>query len=393
MTKVTHELLALHQKRATGELIITSENDGASESWRLYFYLGRLVYATGGVHPVRRWYRAFRQHCLDCYKSGWLTHVKSNSDLWEVDVLHQAISQGQITTVQAKSVIQSIVQEVVFGFVEKKSLKSTWQSSTPIAQQTVLLPIDQVLQEARQLREEWRQSGLGHLQELMPQFSPELAPVIQNNPQLAAQVSPAVAATLTKLMQGKQTLWDIALHMKRPLPMVMRSILPLIKQGVIGLRPIPDMPAPFQPSQVLTAPQPQKKLIACIDDSPVIGQTMEQILTPAGYDVLTILNPLQGIATLLERKPDLILLDLVMPNTNGYELCTFLRKTSAFQNTPIVILTGHDGVIDRMRAKMVGSSDFLAKPPEATKVLQVIAKYLGSTPDLHPVMSSNLSTA
>ncbi|NJR66580.1 MAG: response regulator [Leptolyngbyaceae cyanobacterium CRU_2_3] len=56
----------------------------------------------------------------------------------------------------------------------------------------------------------------------------------------------------------------------------------------------------------------------------------------------------------------------------------FLRKTSVFQDTPIVILTGHDGVIDRVRAKLVGSSEFLAKPPESAKVLQVVQKYLGS---------------
>jgi chemotaxis family two-component system response regulator PixG len=73
---------------------------------------------------------------------------------------------------------------------------------------------------------------------------------------------------------------------------------------------------------------------------------------------------------------ELIFLDLVMPNTNGYELCSFLRKSSTFENTPIVILTGHDGVVDRVRAMMAGSSDFMSKPPEADKVLQVVRKYL-----------------
>jgi two-component system, chemotaxis family, response regulator PixG len=97
--------------------------------------------------------------------------------------------------------------------------------------------------------------------------------------------------------------------------------------------------------------------------------------------VLTILNPLQGISILLDRKPDLLFLDLIMPNTNGYELCTFLRKTSAFQDTPIVILTGNDGVVDRVRAKLTGASEFLSKPPESARVLQVIEKYLGA-PDV-----------
>jgi chemotaxis family two-component system response regulator PixG len=105
---------------------------------------------------------------------------------------------------------------------------------------------------------------------------------------------------------------------------------------------------------------------------------MESILQPQGYEVLSILNPLQGISILLERKPDLIFLDLVMPHTNGYELCAFLRKTTSFQETPIIILTGNDGVIDRVRAKLTGASEFLGKPPEAQTVLRTVKKYLGN---------------
>ncbi|MCE2976826.1 MAG: response regulator, partial [Pseudanabaena sp.] len=123
-------------------------------------------------------------------------------------------------------------------------------------------------------------------------------------------------------------------------------------------------------------------LIACIDDSPQIGLEMQRILEPLGFDVLIITEPLQSVSILLQRKPDLIFLDLIMPNTNGYELCTFLRKTTTFQEIPIVILTGRDGVIDRVRAKMAGSSDFLSKPPDLAKVLQILRKFLKVAEDI-----------
>jgi chemotaxis family two-component system response regulator PixG len=191
--------------------------------------------------------------------------------------------------------------------------------------------------------------------------------------------------------------------MKRPLPDVLKSILPLIHQGLITFKELPDLNNPFLKAKV-AAPKPEPKLVAaaadsgrkgmvaCIDDSPMIGVQIKEILQPFGYEVKIITNPLQGIATLLQEKPDLIFLDLVMPNTNGYELCTFLRKTSAFQNLPIVILTGHDGVIDRMRAKMAGASDFMSKPPEGIKVLQMVEKHLGmgSEPS-DPTASANPS--
>jgi chemotaxis family two-component system response regulator PixG len=89
-------------------------------------------------------------------------------------------------------------------------------------------------------------------------------------------------------------------------------------------------------------------------------------------------DPLQGMSELLKRKPNLIFLDLVMPNTNGYEFCTFLRKTTQFKEVPIVILTGNDGVIDRVRAKIAGASDFMGKPPEPSKVIQMVQKYVKS---------------
>ena len=105
---------------------------------------------------------------------------------------------------------------------------------------------------------------------------------------------------------------------------------------------------------------------------------MEKILTSQGYQYLALNDALRAIATLLARKPDLIFLDLIMPNANGYEICSQLRKLSFFRNTPIVILTGNDGIIDRVRAKMVGSTDFISKPVDADTVLEVIQKHLHS---------------
>jgi two-component system, chemotaxis family, response regulator PixG len=166
--------------------------------------------------------------------------------------------------------------------------------------------------------------------------------------------------------------------MQRPLPSLLRALLPWIENGMIELQEISDLPLPvsqLQASSFRTCPSP-KALIACIDDSPLIGHTLSHVLNPLGYEVLPIANPLRGITTLLDRKPDLIFLDLIMPNTNGYELCTFLRKTSVFEKTPIVILTDSDTIIDRVRAKMAGSSEFLAKPIQPDKTVRTVQKLL-----------------
>ncbi len=400
ITKISYDLLMLSQRRSTGELVITLK-DAPFSQWRLYFYFGRLVYADSDTHPVRRWKRAFQQHCPECYQSGWLSSVQSTRVIWGADVLEQAVQQGRITTTQAKAAIQSVVQEVVFGFVGHARLDTEWNPGLEVPQQAAFLSIAQVIHEAQQLREQWRGSGFDQLQALLPNFTPEMVPVITDPKKLTLVVPAEVSVKLMKLMQGQRTFWDVAIQMKRSLPEVLRSILPLIHQGLISLKEMPDLPNPFvredddertllqvgvvDPTNRSNAAAPpaapvKKKIIACVDDSPMIGEQVREILEPFGYEVRSITNPLQGIATLLQDKPDLIFLDLVMPNTNGYELCTFLRKTSAFQSIPIVILTGHDGVIDRMRAKMSGASDFMSKPPDAIKVLQIIEKHLGMTP-------------
>lgn len=117
-------------------------------------------------------------------------------------------------------------------------------------------------------------------------------------------------------------------------------------------------------------------LIAYVDDYPVDGETMHQILDQIGYRLIHIQDPMQALPLLLEHKPELIFLDLVMPIVNGYEACAQIRRVSRFKDTPIIILTSNDGIIDRVRAKIVGSTDFLAKPIELKKVQMILKKHL-----------------
>jgi chemotaxis family two-component system response regulator PixG len=121
----------------------------------------------------------------------------------------------------------------------------------------------------------------------------------------------------------------------------------------------------------------QHPLIACIDDSLVAIESLKQILEPVGCQILSIQNPVKGLAQIAEHKPDLIFLDLVMPNANGYIVCKFLRNAPIFQNTPVIILTTRDTVVDRNYAKIAGATDFLSKPPNSQETLQVVCQHLG----------------
>jgi chemotaxis family two-component system response regulator PixG len=104
---------------------------------------------------------------------------------------------------------------------------------------------------------------------------------------------------------------------------------------------------------------------------------MEQVIRAAGFNFLSTTEGARAVPLFLTKKPDLIFLDLVMPDTNGYEICSQLRKISRFKETPIIILSGNDGLVDQVRARLLGATDFLSKPIEPFIILSVIRKHLG----------------
>ncbi|MEM8501696.1 MAG: response regulator [Cyanobacteria bacterium P01_D01_bin.1] len=113
-----------------------------------------------------------------------------------------------------------------------------------------------------------------------------------------------------------------------------------------------------------------------IDDSPADSRAMGSIVEKLGYQYTNIPDPLQALPMLLELKPRLIFLDLVMPIANGYEVCAQIRRITAFKKTPVIIVTSNDGIADRVRAKIVGASGFMGKPIQEKKILKVFKKHL-----------------
>jgi len=128
-----------------------------------------------------------------------------------------------------------------------------------------------------------------------------------------------------------------------------------------------------------TQPTVGKKLytIACIDDSQTVLNSIKHFLDENTFSVVMINDPVKALMQILRSKPDLILLDVEMPSLDGYELCSLLRKHSAFKNTPIIMVTGRTGFIDRAKAKLVRSSGYLTKPFTQSELLKMVFKHLG----------------
>ena len=369
---------SLKESRFSGQLVISDKQD---RTWVLYLYLGRIVYASGGVHPVRRWRRHIVAYCperltnLDELQS-FLTKIAQDESRisWEYQLLSLWIDRNKLGREQATKVIKATVIEVLFDITQAIEVNCELIKDNLLTTRLILIDAEQVISEANKQYMAWQNAKVADR-------SPDLAPIIRQPDALKSRTSPQVYQNLSQLLDGKQTLRDLSVRMKRDVATVTRSLLPYIQKGFVQLVGVEDIAPPASTpvaQKLFKNKTPRRPTIACIDDSPIICQTMESIITDAGYNFVSEMDGLRAIAVLLSRKPDLIFLDLVMPNTNGYEICSQLRKLSYFKQTPIVILTGNDGIVDRVRAKMVGSTDFLGKPAQAEQVLSTIEKYITS---------------
>jgi chemotaxis family two-component system response regulator PixG len=366
----------LKQLRFSGELVFT---DRQGQQWSFYLYLGSIMYATGGTHLVRRWQRNLAAYCpqIAAHSSVWQSDLAiipaaAFKTCWQYQLLCLWTARQKITPEQAAQMIHAVVVEVLFDIAQ--AMRATYQikQDNSLSTQLPLIDVQQAIAEVEQLWQAWHKDPVA-------EYSPNSAPIIKQPAQLKECTSAQVYRTLTYLLNGKRTLRDVAWLMKRDVLQVTHSLLPFIESKLVELTCIPDLPVPVSPPVAHTpaaSAVPSGPLVACVDDSPAVCQTMESLLVAAGYRFFAVQDGLRAIATILARKPDLIFLDLVMPNTNGYEICAQLRKLSAFQNTPILILTGNDGIVDRVRAKLVGASDYLNKPVDAGVVLSVIRKHL-----------------
>lgn len=365
----------LRQSRFNGQLILT---DSQENEWIFYLYLGRIVYATGGMHSVRRWRRNIVTYFPSLSSNSSVLQAdintlaqKSATTCWEYQLLCLWVQRQKASREQVAKSIRATIVEILFDATQSAQINCKLRRDFPLSTKLVLIDADQVIAGANQLWQAWHSAKLA-------QVCPNHSPMVTQPEQLQQRTSPRTYQNLSQLLDGHQTLRDISIRMKRDVLTVTRSLIPYIQLGLIDLEKVPDLPAPISPPPKTPASvSPASTLtIACVDDSPLVCQSLEKIIGEAGYQFVGVQNPLRAIATLLSRKPNLIFLDLVMPNANGYEICSQLRRMSSFKETPIVILTGNDGIVDRVRAKMVGASDFISKPIKPETLLDTIHKHL-----------------
>lgn len=119
-----------------------------------------------------------------------------------------------------------------------------------------------------------------------------------------------------------------------------------------------------------------KKTILVIDDEVGFINAITDCLELSGYDVISAYDGLEGLGKVRLKKPDLIILDLMLPKLDGLALCALLKKDDRYAGIPVIMLTARVAEKDAVTGKKVGADAYMTKPQEPAILLEKIEELL-----------------
>lgn len=406
--ELNHKIQRAKENLFTGILAIGTNTE---VEWFLYFLVGQIVWANTRTHSQRRWQRQFLKYSseLNPKTLNEIIHHPHNN----YQTMAKLVMQQRFKREQFSQIVIGCISEVLFDIIHQATLSAKQSKPQLIykasARNGANFPCIGLHREPvwDQVQQDWQAWQDANLVDYCPNLSPK---VIQADI-LQERISQEEFKNLKRLATGKETLRDLSVKTGQPLISLTQSLVPHIRRDLIKLVDTNERPVGVhsqQRSKLERAPEKGSKatgvstatvspsnrrqsgligsknaaraVVAYVDDNPADSQAMADIFAGSQYRYVNIPDPLQALPKLLELKPQLIFLDLVMPVVNGYELCAQIRRVSAFKDVPIIIMTNNNSIPDRVRAKVVGSTAFLGKPIQPKRVLKVVLKHLQSEP-------------
>ncbi len=392
-------LTDLVSKQANGCLTL----DYKSFKYFIYLEQGKIVYATNSLEPLERIERHLRylSHQFPQLNKEIRTSLRLNLEDSNERSLGQPldyqsiqwlINQNHLSKEQSIILINKIVYEIFETYLLlPKCYQIQLYVNIKLSPKITWFELNSLVQECQKSLQNWCS--------LSPHVtSPYQRPYFFSKPGAAVELQ-----KIAKILRGFNFL-QLAAILNQNKMAVAKKLYPLILNKTIFLRnPQPpfDLLPIFSPESLSkinkslqqitnksTENEPinlenisekinQKQWkIVCIDDSPTILNEISRFLDRDEFSVFTITESLKALMKIIRIKPDLILLDVGMPNIDGYKLCSLIRKYSAFRDTPIVMVTGNKSLIDRAKARMAGATDYMTKPFTQSDLLDMVFRYL-----------------
>ena len=120
----------------------------------------------------------------------------------------------------------------------------------------------------------------------------------------------------------------------------------------------------------------QKNRILIVDDEPDIVEALQTRLEQENFECITVYDGNGGLELAHAKKPDLIILDIMLPNLDGYKVCRLLKFQKEFQRIPIIMLTARDKAEDRLLGEQTGVDYYMTKPFSLDKLVATVKQFL-----------------
>jgi len=342
--------------------------------WLVFFVNGQIVYAADRSNSSLLRLRDYlRRYGAEDTLNGLPNLPTTSIHTPEYAYLWLLMERRILTPAQGRSIIESTIKETLFDLLGLHQGTFSFEMGSALAPQLTTLEIGPLTTKMVKQVQQWKQFH-PHIQ------SPTQCPAIADDVRLRQALPANAYNSLYRWTDGKTSLRQLSRYLNRDLLTIARAIYPYIQRGWIQLLdPQPSQHQPLGANRESVAWQPPANPphVVCIDDDTTVGKSVEYILAPQGYQSTLVSNPLEALSLVFKLNPDLILCDIAMPDLDGYEVCAMLRSATAFRQTPIIMLTGKDGFVDRVRARRVGSTDYLTKPFGESELLMLVEKYIG----------------
>jgi len=348
--KVLQKITASH---LSGRFTFYDPND-KSVIWQLYVGNGQIHYANSKMGQAER--LAYLMQ-----RVGLRLPVQLSQEQNDYQWLCQLWQSGRINLPQLRKLIFIISQEALVHLLSLPQAEVEFDRVLGLSNLVLSVPIRQAITPMREEISQWAQ-----LRTVISSPFQRLT-IADNNKLQQCLWESSTNLTLFKALSSSLTsgisIYGLATKLKLSTFETVTSLKPLIGEGAISVGPF------IQPQR------DQRPVVACIDDSKTVQRNVRLILETSGYQVMGLTEPARAITALARQKPNLVLMDISMPEVDGYELCRMLRQSDLLKDVPIVMLTGRDGLIDRIRARMVGATDYLTKPFTPQELLTLAERF------------------
>ena len=405
------ELLSqLENSKSSGCL----ELDEGLVSWKIYLQQGNLkyVYCSAQLLDQLKYYLHYLgwKQALAALKSPSYVKIQSHLQKGSSDhnlysnIISWLLTEKHLNLFQGSKVIEYMTKDALQSCLWLNKGTFSWHSREPIPVwiqehfgNSISLNISECLNVEQKRLKKWQNCS-------------EQLLTVHQRPYFASGWKQKVFPTsgllnyanlnkLTKVIRGQTSIRQLSLLLQKDEFHIVEILSPYIDHEIIYLRNpqppldlLPNIPrlktiVRYSPHLELFTNSKKTKFaisntgiktwkIVCIDDSPTILKEIKRFLDREKFEVTALTDPVQAVPIVFRLEPDLILLDITMPKINGYKLCGLLRGSERCVRTPIIMVTGNTGLIDKARAKIAGATDYFTKPFTREGLRKIVEKYL-----------------